>query len=523
MSLDKTINNLLQVFKEAGKKGTQPYDTQAEVKRIEDGIAWVHIPGGVDETPVKLTIDAKPGDSIQVRVGGGNAWITGNSTSPPTDDTQATVAKLLAKLARKKATQAQAIAEGAVSMAGTAQETADSAMVSANGKNKIYRQNSQPSGGTYVTGDTWFDTGHDNKIYRYDGSSWVAVVLGDDALESLSANKITAGTIDASQITVSNLDAGNITSGYLSADRIAANSITIGKTTGIASSTDATNAAKTATSYIVNLDSNNGVRIQSLNTSNNRVDVTSSGMDVVIGNVSVANYGATARIGKASATHVSVGSSVVDFYKDASTRFGSIQVSGSEFKFCVPRGTYGESGISVDTSNYGSVDLYRTGNVSQKYTSGLSIYPSAEGSSTCNMSLFSISNFYFSDQSTSYRLANSGHGYFNNVYSNGSKVPTLDTQESISIRSHTVSISNLAAKSSVDGSPSCAVSGWNPRCVVGWYPSGSNTSWASVWKAFVNQDEDKLYWGVRNVNTDTTKPFASGATMTFEVLYTKSS
>jgi hypothetical protein len=51
----------------------------------------------------------------------------------------------------------------------------------------------------------------------------------DAKINSLSANKITAGTIDASQITVTNLDAGNITSGTLSADRIGANTIEAGK------------------------------------------------------------------------------------------------------------------------------------------------------------------------------------------------------------------------------------------------------------------------------------------------------
>lgn len=99
------------------------------------------------------------------------------------------------------------------------------AQASADGKNTIYRQNSQPSGGTYVTGDTWFDTDDDNKIYRYDGTSWVGFTLGNNALASISANKITAGTIDASVITVSNINAGNISTGVLSAITIRGNTI----------------------------------------------------------------------------------------------------------------------------------------------------------------------------------------------------------------------------------------------------------------------------------------------------------
>jgi hypothetical protein len=100
------------------------------------------------------------------------------------------------------------------------------ARASADGKNTIYRQNAQPTGGTYVTGDTWFDEDDGNKLYRYNGTTWVAFTLGNSALASISASKITAGTIDASVITVSNLDAGNITTGSLSASRIAANTIT---------------------------------------------------------------------------------------------------------------------------------------------------------------------------------------------------------------------------------------------------------------------------------------------------------
>jgi len=106
-----------------------------------------------------------------------------------------------------------------------AQSAATAAQTTADGKNRIYRQTSQPTGGTYVEGDLWFDTDDANKMYRFTSGSWTAFTLGDAALASLSATKLTAGTIDASVITVSNLDAGNITTGTLSAARIAAASI----------------------------------------------------------------------------------------------------------------------------------------------------------------------------------------------------------------------------------------------------------------------------------------------------------
>ena len=108
-----------------------------------------------------------------------------------------------------------------------AQSAATAAQTTADGKNRVYRQTTQPSGGTYAEGDLWFDTDDDNKIYRYTSGSWgTAVTLGNNALASISANKITAGTIDASVITVSNINAGNISTGTLNADRIASASIT---------------------------------------------------------------------------------------------------------------------------------------------------------------------------------------------------------------------------------------------------------------------------------------------------------
>jgi len=91
------------------------------------------------------------------------------------------------------------------------------AQASADGKNTIYRQTSQPTGGTYVTGDTWFDSDDNNKIYRYDGTSWVGLQLGGNGLANINANSINTGTLNAALVTVSNLDAGSITTGTLTA------------------------------------------------------------------------------------------------------------------------------------------------------------------------------------------------------------------------------------------------------------------------------------------------------------------
>lgn len=96
MNQTQILRSLMESMHEASRHKTSAYDTTATVRRIEDGVAWVHIDGGVTETPVKLTIAAHAGDKVQVRVGGGTAWLTGNGSRPPTDDALAELAKLTA-------------------------------------------------------------------------------------------------------------------------------------------------------------------------------------------------------------------------------------------------------------------------------------------------------------------------------------------------------------------------------------------------------------------------------------------
>jgi hypothetical protein len=104
MSKLDILHDIIDAVKTTSTPQTQAYDTPATVTRIEGDTAWVHIPGGVDETPVKLTIAAKAGDTVQLRVGGGTAWLVGNRTAPPTDDTTADKAIEKAKEAGKTAT-----------------------------------------------------------------------------------------------------------------------------------------------------------------------------------------------------------------------------------------------------------------------------------------------------------------------------------------------------------------------------------------------------------------------------------
>ena len=137
--MKRAIKDFKEAVKQATKENTQPYDTQAEVIRTEGSTLWVHIPGGVDETPVKKTINAKTGDTVQVRVGGGSAWLVGNASAPPTDDTRANIANTTAVQAKAIADNAMADAEiahdaaqSAVASAASAQTSANNALISAN-------------------------------------------------------------------------------------------------------------------------------------------------------------------------------------------------------------------------------------------------------------------------------------------------------------------------------------------------------------------------------------------------------
>jgi len=128
------------------------------------------------------------------------------------------------------------------------------AVAIAQGKNKTYVQNNQPTGGTYNTGDLWIDTDDGNKLYVYSGSAWVA--RQDTAISTAQStadgkNKVNYSTSDpgstantagdiwfkyssgiviaqwvgaggtswtsttVGNTVIANLDAGKITTGYL--------------------------------------------------------------------------------------------------------------------------------------------------------------------------------------------------------------------------------------------------------------------------------------------------------------------
>lgn len=96
------MNDFIKEIASAMKESkTKPYDTVAKVLRVDGKTAYVHIDGGADETPAQMAINCKTGDTVKIRVSGGKAWLTGNITAPPTDDSVAIKANKTATKVKK--------------------------------------------------------------------------------------------------------------------------------------------------------------------------------------------------------------------------------------------------------------------------------------------------------------------------------------------------------------------------------------------------------------------------------------
>jgi hypothetical protein len=122
---EKQVISAINAAMSASRQKTSPYDAVATVTRVEDGTAWVSLSPD-SETPASMGIACKAGDSVNVRVSGGRAYVVGNTTAPPTDDAQAIAAKAAAIVAEGKAAIAKSDASEAKSAAQAASEAVES-------------------------------------------------------------------------------------------------------------------------------------------------------------------------------------------------------------------------------------------------------------------------------------------------------------------------------------------------------------------------------------------------------------
>ena len=186
--IDEAVKEIVQALGEKENRKTSAYDTLATVLRVEGNTAWVHIDGGVDETPVSKTIACRKGDNVRVRVGNGTAFIVGNQTAPPTDDTKAEHAQVTAEISGRTAEEAQA--------------TASEAEQTANGIKQHFWTDDD---GAHITEDTQEDYLDDptnaggNTLITSQG---MAIRKGTKELASFGQNSIILGEQDGSHMQI---------------------------------------------------------------------------------------------------------------------------------------------------------------------------------------------------------------------------------------------------------------------------------------------------------------------------------
>ena len=83
----KGIARMLASLRSEQKKSGSDYT--GTVTMVKGNTAYVRFTGAeISDTPVSMSVDCKPGDKVRVRVANGRAWLTGNDTKPPTNDTE---------------------------------------------------------------------------------------------------------------------------------------------------------------------------------------------------------------------------------------------------------------------------------------------------------------------------------------------------------------------------------------------------------------------------------------------------
>jgi len=160
------------------------------------------------------------------------ATAQGTADQAATDAAAADAAAAQAALDAAAAADAAALAEV---VAAAAQAAAEAAQTSADGKNVIYRQATEPSVG--ASGDTWFDSDDDNKIYVHDGADWVPSELGTSAILDLAISNAKIADLAVDNAKIGNLDVGKLTTGNLTAN-MTLSSIISTRTGGVGSGVD---------------------------------------------------------------------------------------------------------------------------------------------------------------------------------------------------------------------------------------------------------------------------------------------
>lgn len=216
------------------------------LRRDSQGVYWVRIPGGADETPITTPmVEASDGDTVRVSISGGRSVMTGNVTSPAS--TTRSVAKV-GGIANRALTTAYT-ESARIDRLETTTLTADSAVITDLQADtaKVHSLSADQLSAT---------VGYVGTLTS--GNVTAAELVADHGfVDDLTANSVTAGQINAaagyvntlvsSNVTAAELAADHATVGSLDAQQISADHAIVGNLSTTYAQIDAANITQSAT------------------------------------------------------------------------------------------------------------------------------------------------------------------------------------------------------------------------------------------------------------------------------------
>lgn len=246
MALDlQAITALRDAIRSVTRTSTETERSLATCVRVDkDGTRWVRVLGSDTDTPVNGTqlSEMAEGDMVEVSFDNGSLSVYGNVSSPSVgrvevDEserrTEARIATVRAELVEADQVQAKEIRADKARIVELEADTADIDTIRANSA-KVQNLTAQQLEADHATIGT-LDTTYMHANMSNADVAWINNgTIKDGAIVSamindVSANKLTAGTINGSVINVTNLNADNITTGTINGQRIGAGSLSLDK------------------------------------------------------------------------------------------------------------------------------------------------------------------------------------------------------------------------------------------------------------------------------------------------------
>jgi hypothetical protein len=461
--VSKLIKEILDALNAVNQNKTQPYDRQGEVKRIEGKTAWVKLEGSDRETPIQMTIACDVGDTVQARIGGGSAWLTGNLTAPPTDD--------------KKANEAITMVTNVVQ---EVQEQVEEALEEATDVEDVTMQYClSDSSSTFVQYGDWSDTPPEYVSGKY---YWVrSVLVDDDGNETYGEPRYSQET----QLTVETDIAFNSNNNHFWHDSSGAYVTTANKnySSGYATRITSSGILQSYGGNLLSSWTNSGISFYQGDAYNTMTaSFGSGGADLYAGG----NLGA------------SVGSSGMTVYSSGND-VAFIGTGTGALKGYARIGKLGTNEVHTQLSNT-TLGFYQNNSDLMCYISGGTSY-------TTN---YSMSIGTASDKTLMLAVYGDINTNKSGVYkSGGYKLLTTGTVTD----SFTVN-----AKSYSSDTVSASKPGYKAIGVVGWSKSGTSSTWCNMYNCYMDNN-DQIHYGFRNLNESND----ASLSLVFYVLYVASS